>query len=162
MNFQSARALNGTPASADDLEMDQGDKRVPLEIWASPIKDDEGNVNAAVAVFQDITQRKQAEAELALYQKQLEQLVNTRTTELDQVNQRLQLRLEWLVPGDQGSTNDQRRGQFGVGIRGDVCQDLPAAQTDSRFYTYAGMTNRITLRLIPLALKMDVSLISKT
>ena len=89
-------ALNGTPASADDLEMDRGDTRVPLEIWASPIRDDEGNVNAAVAVFQDITQRKLAEAELALYQKQLELLVTTRTIELDQVNQRLQLRLEWL------------------------------------------------------------------
>jgi signal transduction histidine kinase len=89
-------ALNGTPATVDDIEIDQGDKRISLEIWASPIKDDEGNVNAAVAVFQDITQRKQAEAELALYQKQLEKLVNVRTTELDQVNQRLQLRLEWL------------------------------------------------------------------
>ncbi len=89
-------ALNGTPASTDDLEMDRGDKHIPLEIWASPIRDDEGNVNAAVAVFQDITQRKQAEAELALYQKKLELLVTTRTTELDQVNLRLQLRLEWL------------------------------------------------------------------
>ncbi len=91
-----SNALKGTPASVDDIEMDLGGKRVPLEIWASPIKDDDGNVSAAVAVFQDITQRKQAEAELALYQKQLEQLVNVRTTELDQVNQRLQLRLEWL------------------------------------------------------------------
>jgi signal transduction histidine kinase/PAS domain-containing protein len=90
------RAINGNIASVDDIEMDQGDKRVPLEIWASPIKDDEGNVNAAVAVFQDITQRKQAEAELALYQIQLELLVNTRTEQLDQVNQKLKLRLEWL------------------------------------------------------------------
>lgn len=95
-NHPVYKALNGTPASTDDLEMDRGDKLIPLEIWASPIKDEEGNVNAAVAVFQDITQRKQAEAELALYQKQLEQLVNVRTTELDQVNQRLRLRLDWL------------------------------------------------------------------
>jgi signal transduction histidine kinase/PAS domain-containing protein len=95
-NLPVYKALNGTPASTDDIEMDQGGKRVPLEIWASPIKDAEGNVNAAVAIFQDITQRKLAEAELTLYQKQLEQLVNIRTTELDQVNQRLKLRLEWL------------------------------------------------------------------
>jgi signal transduction histidine kinase len=94
--FPVYSALNGKPASVDDMEIDQGGKRVPLEIWASPIKDDEGNVSAAVAVFQDITRRKQAEAELALYQKQLELLVATRTIELDEVNQRLKLRLEWL------------------------------------------------------------------
>ena len=63
--------------------MDQGDKRVPLEMWASPVRDEPGNVESAVLVFQDITQRKQAEAELAEYRKQLESLVEKRTDELN-------------------------------------------------------------------------------
>jgi len=60
-NFPIFKALKGEPASADDIEADQGDRRVPLEVWASPIKDDLGNVASAVLAFQDITSRKQAE-----------------------------------------------------------------------------------------------------
>ncbi len=52
--------------------MDRGDRRVPLEIWASPVRDEAGNVESAVVAFQDITQRKQAEAELDEYRRQLE------------------------------------------------------------------------------------------
>ncbi len=51
---------------------------------------------SAVLVFQDITERKLAEAELAGYQKQLEALVKARTDEVDQVNERLQQRIKWL------------------------------------------------------------------
>ena len=49
-----------------------GGQRVPLEIWASPVRDDAGKVESAVVAFQDITQRKQAEAELVEYRKHLE------------------------------------------------------------------------------------------
>ena len=58
------RALQGEPASADDIEADLIDKRVPLEIWASPVFDDAGNVESAVVAFQDITERKQSEMAL--------------------------------------------------------------------------------------------------
>jgi hypothetical protein len=60
-------ALQGEPASADDIEADLGDRRVTLEIWASPVRDEAGNVESAVVAFQDITRRKQADAELAEY-----------------------------------------------------------------------------------------------
>ena len=49
------RALQGEPASVDDIEANLGDRRVPLEIWASPVKDDMGNVESALVVLQDIT-----------------------------------------------------------------------------------------------------------
>ena len=71
-NFPVSTALKGEPAARDDIEMEQGDRRVALEIWANPIKDDAGNVESAVMVFQDITQRKLAEAELAEFRKNLE------------------------------------------------------------------------------------------
>jgi signal transduction histidine kinase/PAS domain-containing protein len=83
------RALQGERASVDDIEADLVDRRVPLEIWASPVKDDAGRVQSAVVAFQDITQRKQAEAELAEYRKSLEHLVEERTEELSAANKRL-------------------------------------------------------------------------
>jgi signal transduction histidine kinase len=89
-------ALLGETASIDDIEADLVDRRVPLEIWASPVRDDSGNVQSAVTAFQDISQRKDAEAELVEYRKHLEQLVEDRTVELSSVNEQLQLRLEWL------------------------------------------------------------------
>lgn len=89
-------ALRGEPASVDDIETALGGKRIPLEIWASPVKDDAGNVESAVSAFLDITQRKEAEAELVEYRKHLEQLVEERTVELSTVNEQLRLRLEWL------------------------------------------------------------------
>ena len=109
-NLPVHRALHGEIASVDDIEADLVDRRVLLEIWASPIKDDLGNVETAVAAFQDITPRKNAEAELNEYRYHLEKLVEQRTAELnainDQLNQEvtqrkflegvLHKRIEWL------------------------------------------------------------------
>jgi signal transduction histidine kinase len=94
--FPVYSALLGSPAYADDIEADTGDRRIPLEFWASPIVDEEGNVKSAVAAFQDISQRKQAETELIGYRNQLEALVDRRTTALNKINEKLQERLEWL------------------------------------------------------------------
>ena len=94
-NFPVSTALKGEPATRDDIEMEQG-TGVCCEIWANPIKDDAGNVESAVMVFQDITQRKLAEAELAEFRKNLESLVDDRTAALNASNKELRLRLEWL------------------------------------------------------------------
>jgi len=94
-----------------DLEARIGERRFPVEAWARPILDEQNHVQYALLAFQDITQRKQAEAELAIYRQQLEGLVEQRTAELSVANQNLQvenaerqrlenmlrLRLEWLV-----------------------------------------------------------------
>jgi signal transduction histidine kinase/PAS domain-containing protein len=94
--FPVFTALQGEPAFADDVEMDRGDERVNLEIQASPVRDDAGNVESAVVAIQDVTRRKQAEAELVEHRKHLENLVIERTTELNTVNEQLRLRLSWL------------------------------------------------------------------
>ncbi len=75
-------ALRGELAYIDDIEADLVDKRVPLEIWASPIRDEAGNVESAVVAFQDITRRKRVEAELVEYRNNLEVLIEQRTMEL--------------------------------------------------------------------------------
>jgi len=102
-NFPVSASLHGEPAYADDIEMERGSGRVSLEFWANPVRDEAGNVESAVVAFQDITQRKQAEAELVEYRQHLEMLVEKRTaelnatnSELDVANKELQLRLEWL------------------------------------------------------------------
>jgi signal transduction histidine kinase/PAS domain-containing protein len=105
------QALEGTPASAEDIEVDLIDRRVPLEIWANPVRNEQGQVESVVAAVQDITQRKKDEAELNEYRQHLEQLVEDRTGQLTIINEILQseiaereqlqdalnLRLEWLV-----------------------------------------------------------------
>jgi adenylate cyclase len=62
-NLPVVRALKGESAMADDAEVHQGDKIIPLEIFATPIYDKQGNIVYAINTLQDITERKEAEAE---------------------------------------------------------------------------------------------------
>lgn len=58
------QALKGKSTSIDDIEVHQEDKIIPLEAWGTPIYDQFGNITYALVAFQDITERKKAEAEL--------------------------------------------------------------------------------------------------
>ncbi|MFN2188945.1 MAG: 7TM-DISM domain-containing protein [Candidatus Promineifilaceae bacterium] len=69
------RALQGEAASVDDVEADLIDRRVPLEIWANPVLDDDGKVASAVVAFQDITARKQVEMALRASEKKFRVVV---------------------------------------------------------------------------------------
>ena len=64
------RALRGESATADDMEVHQPDKKVPIEGWGTPIFEG-GKVAFAIAVFQNVTERKQAEAERHKFIKKL-------------------------------------------------------------------------------------------
>ncbi|WP_017718872.1 response regulator [Kamptonema formosum] len=66
------RALSGESALVENMEVRQGDKIIPLEAWATPIFDEKGSVAYGIAVFQDITPRKQAEAERLRFTSELE------------------------------------------------------------------------------------------
>ena len=68
------RALSGESGTIDDMEIRQGDKVIPLEVWATPIFDEKGRVEYAIAAFQDITERKKAEAERRKFTSELFQL----------------------------------------------------------------------------------------
>jgi adenylate cyclase len=61
-NLPLVRALTGESSTADDLEIHKLDQKIPLETWGTPIFDG-GKVAFAIAVFQDITERKQGEAD---------------------------------------------------------------------------------------------------
>ncbi|RAM48066.1 MAG: hypothetical protein C6Y22_29905 [Hapalosiphonaceae cyanobacterium JJU2] len=65
------RALRGERTTIDDQEIRHIDKTIPLEVWATPIFNDKNQVAYAIAAFQDITQRKQAEAERTQFTQEL-------------------------------------------------------------------------------------------
>ncbi len=58
-----AQALAGKSTTVDDMEIRRPDRTIPLEVAAVPITDAAGNVILAIAVFHDISERRQAEAE---------------------------------------------------------------------------------------------------
>ncbi|OYQ62050.1 serine/threonine protein kinase [Pseudanabaena sp. SR411] len=85
------RALKGECVRTDDLEIHQGETIIPIEAWGTPVFDEHGNVAYAIAAFQDITVRKEAEKLLAEYNQTLEMQVTERTLRLSQeIEQRQQ------------------------------------------------------------------------
>ena len=58
------RALNGEHTTVDDMEIYHSNQTIPLEVWGTPVFDEQGNVSYAIAAFQDITERKRAETAL--------------------------------------------------------------------------------------------------
>ena len=76
------RSLTGETVKVDDMELHRPDKIVSLEVSSTPIVDETGKINYAIATFADITDRKQAEKLLADYNRTLEQQVSDRTFEL--------------------------------------------------------------------------------
>jgi PAS domain S-box-containing protein len=78
------RALSGERTTIDDVEIRQNNQTIPTEVWGTPVFDEQGKVAYAIAAFQDITERKQAEKLLADYNRTLEQRVIERTLLLSQ------------------------------------------------------------------------------
>ena len=73
------RALRGESAIADDLEIRHGETAIPLEVRATPIFNEDNQIVYAIVTIQDISQRRQAEAERIHF-----------TTELERQNEALQ------------------------------------------------------------------------
>ncbi|HEY9872904.1 MAG TPA: adenylate/guanylate cyclase domain-containing protein [Candidatus Obscuribacterales bacterium] len=73
-DLPSVRALKGESATANDIEVHQKDKVIPIEAWGTPIFDEQSKVTYAIVAFQDIRERKLAEAERVRSTIQLSQL----------------------------------------------------------------------------------------
>ncbi|MEA5449260.1 AAA family ATPase [Leptolyngbya sp. CCNP1308] len=78
------RALSGEHTSVNDIDIRQNNITIPVEVWGTPIFDEQGKVIYAIAAFQDITERRQAEHLLADYNRTLEQQVAERTAALQE------------------------------------------------------------------------------
>lgn len=86
----TGRALRGESVNIDDLEIEFYRQRIPLEVWANPVFDEQGHIIYALSVIQDITERRRAEAELQQYRLELEKMVAERTQALENLNEQLQ------------------------------------------------------------------------
>ncbi len=78
------QALQGHSARAEDIELHQAGRKLALEVMATPICNESEELVFAIATFQDITQRKQAEQVLANYQRDLETQIDQQTQALRQ------------------------------------------------------------------------------
>ncbi|YAF99109.1 MAG: PAS domain S-box protein (plasmid) [Nodularia sp. CChRGM 3473] len=76
------RALRGERIRTEDIEIRRDHVTILLEARGTPVFDQQGNITYAIATFQDITERKQAEKLLADYNCTLEQQVAERTAAL--------------------------------------------------------------------------------
>lgn len=69
------QALAGQTTNIDDVDIHTaGKQRTPVEIWGTPIFDQAGEIVYAIAAFQDISRRRQAERERQQIYDQLEEL----------------------------------------------------------------------------------------
>ncbi|MCP4702067.1 MAG: HAMP domain-containing protein [Gammaproteobacteria bacterium] len=68
------RAMKGESSSVENMEVHRPERTIPIEMWGIPIFDDKGDIEYAIAAFQDITERKQAEAEREKFTAELFQL----------------------------------------------------------------------------------------
>ena len=79
-----ALALQGESVRAEDLEVEVEGRRRRLAATGTPVTDEEGKIVFAIAVFEDITENKAAQALLEDYSRTLEAEVEERTSEVEQ------------------------------------------------------------------------------
>jgi signal transduction histidine kinase/DNA-binding response OmpR family regulator len=119
------RALNGERTTTDDMELHQGDKIIPLEVWATPIFNEQGQVVYAIAAFQDITERKKSAKLLAEYNRTLEIQVQQRTQELSQALDNLRTTQEELIQSEKMAA----LGQLIAGVAHEINTPLGAIRS---------------------------------
>ncbi|BAZ21459.1 serine/threonine protein kinase and signal transduction histidine kinase with GAF and PAS/PAC sensor [Kalymmatonema gypsitolerans NIES-4073] len=78
------RALRGEQAIADDIEIHQPDRIIPVESRGTPVFDEKDYLAYAITTIQDITERKQAQQILTDYNRTLEKQVAQRTAALQE------------------------------------------------------------------------------
>ncbi|MUG92886.1 PAS domain S-box protein [Scytonema sp. UIC 10036] len=83
-SLPTVRALRGERIRTEDIEIRRDRVSILIEARGTPVFDRQGNITYAIATFQDITERKQAEKLLADYNCTLEQQVAERTAALRQ------------------------------------------------------------------------------
>ncbi|MBD2096344.1 PAS domain S-box protein [Trichocoleus sp. FACHB-591] len=83
-SLPAQQALRGERIRIEDIEIRRDHVSVLVEARGTPVFDQQGNIAYAIATFQDITERKQAEKLLADYNCTLEQQVAERTAALRQ------------------------------------------------------------------------------
>ena len=120
-------AFQGASVNADDIEIHQPNRTIPIEVWGTPIYDEKGNVNYAIAAFADITLRKEAEKLVSEYNRTLEVQVSERTQELRTALDHLQTTQEELVHSEKLAA----LGQLVAGVAHELNTPLGAIRSSA-------------------------------
>jgi signal transduction histidine kinase/DNA-binding response OmpR family regulator len=115
-------AFQGESVNIDDMEIRKPDKIVPVEVWGTPIYDEQGNIAYAIAALTDITERQKASKLLAEYNRTLEIQVAERTQELSQALEHLKTTQQGLIQSEKMAA----LGQLVAGIAHEINTPLGA------------------------------------
>ena len=87
----------GQEVHNEEMMIERADGQViPIVASTGPLRDMQGNITAAIVVFEDITERKNAEQALSRINEELEERVQKRTQQVSSERQRLYNVLETL------------------------------------------------------------------
>lgn len=106
-------ALRGESVTVDDMEIHQGDKIIPIEGWGTPIFDEKHNISYAMMAFQDITERRQAEAERERFTNELFELNKKLEEYSHSLEQRVAERTRKLQESENNLADAQRMALLG-------------------------------------------------
>ncbi|NER07495.1 MAG: GHKL domain-containing protein, partial [Okeania sp. SIO3C4] len=123
-----SRSLAGETAKADNLELRQSDRIIPLELSSTPIFYETGKISYAIAAFQDISDRKQAQKILEDYNQTLENQVALRTQELKNTLNELKATQNELIQSEKMAA----LGQLVAGIAHEINTPLGAIRAAIR------------------------------
>jgi PAS domain S-box-containing protein len=91
-----ARAIqSGSIFQREYLAQRKDGTYIPVEVSASKIPQDDGELSSFVVVLRDITERKKVQQELEKARQELEQRVQERTIQLAQVNEELRAEIDF-------------------------------------------------------------------
>lgn len=109
MELPIMRALQGEKnICVDDLEMKGGGKRIPLRVNATSVTDSKGNIEYAIAVFEDITASREVNKRLEEAKKTAEQAVALQEAFLANVSHEIRTPMNAIV----GFTNLLLKGDL--------------------------------------------------